>query len=382
MNTLLRIVIFLTLCSVNAVTALADQVHCPPDLPPPSVVTDREVWRFFGGGKSILSTAAVSKSSVYYGDNGGTLYALDRQTGRHRWSFAVPDEDASIRGGIVLLDRKVIFASQSSGVLYALDRGNGDVIWSIDIGAASQKNAFDVNSNTPVVIGRTLYFASKAGSFYAINFKHGTIDWQLDLAVRFSGLPAVVNRTLLVSSDKGLHSIDLRARKENWFHQADNPSSPGVMRNVVAVGTRRTAAGSGSQRTVDGVDVKTGELLWQVPYEATWVTGAVVGKKGTFYVGLSDGKSFEAIDAKSGEIIWSSPTEANVLSRPAIKDDRVYVSAGIFRDRLGFLKAFERNSGEELWSVQGNTFVSSPVLKDGIIYIGNRDGYFYAIRAD
>ena len=382
MKTLLSFAIILALLSLNTTTLLAEHVHCPPDLPPPSIVTDREAWRFYTG-KRILSTAAVSKSSVYFGDNSGTLFALDKRTGRYKWSFEIPEEGARIRGGIVLAEDKVIFASQEAGVLYALNRKSGDVLWRVDVGGTEQINIFDFNSNTPIVVGKTVYFGSKAGSFYAINLKRGTVDWQLDLAVRFYGLPAVKNRTLLISSDKGLHSINLRTRKENWFHLADNPSSPGITRNIVAVGTRRTDGGAGSQRTVDALDITNGELLWQVPYQDTWVTGSVVGKNGTFYVGLSDGRSFEAIDAHTGTIEWSSPTEANVVSRPAIHHNTVYVSSGIVSGgQLGFLKAFERSSGEELWSIQGDTFISSPILDDGIIYIGNRDGYFYAIRAD
>jgi hypothetical protein len=84
------------------------------------------------------------------------------------------------------------------------------------------------------------------------------------------------------------------------------------------------------------------------------------------------------IDRASGEIRWTIDLPYAVMSSPVVVDD-VLIEA----DAEGVVHAWTLAPGtapEPLWSVQLPANVeSTPALWNGRIYVGTRDGYFYAI---
>ncbi len=78
--------------------------------------------------------------------------------------------------------------------------------------------------------------------------------------------------------------------------------------------------------------------------------------------------------------LWSFPTGGEVLSSPVIADGMVYVGS---RDkRLYAFDATCRNACQPLWSfLTGSDIYSSPAVAGGMVYIGSDDGKFYAFDA-
>lgn len=69
-------------------------------------------------------------------------------------------------------------------------------------------------------------------------------------------------------------------------------------------------------------------------------------------------------------------------SSPAVTDDRVYINTGTE------LIAFERQSGEQVWSgslaesgSSNEDLCSSAVVAGDIVYVGSKEGSFYAFEA-
>jgi outer membrane protein assembly factor BamB len=75
---------------------------------------------------------------------------------------------------------------------------------------------------------------------------------------------------------------------------------------------------------------------------------------------------------------WQFKTDGSIKSSPAVVDGVVYVGS-----RDNFLYAIDINSGVKKWSFEtGGDIFSSPAVVDGVVYIGSNDESLYAIDKD
>jgi len=134
---------------------------------------------------------------------------------------------------------------------------------------------------------------------------------------------------------------------------------------------------------LDGVKWKfeTGGEVWPSPVVAD----------GVVYVG-SDDDHLYAVDTGTGEGIWKFQTGDDVHSSPAIADGVVYFGSW---DHTVY--AVDAQTGQEIWKFYTlknmkpadvrrplyDDFSSSPLVVDGVVYVGGVDGSacFYAIDA-
>ena len=73
--------------------------------PAAQVVYGKESWSFNAGGP-IRSTAACNANTIYFGSSNGKFYALDKKSGKIKWSFA---GKYSINSSPALQNGKVFF---------------------------------------------------------------------------------------------------------------------------------------------------------------------------------------------------------------------------------------------------------------------------------
>ncbi|MGH7684230.1 MAG: PQQ-binding-like beta-propeller repeat protein, partial [Vulcanimicrobiaceae bacterium] len=78
-------------------------------------------------------------------------------TGRVLWSTKV---DGTVLGGVVERDGRIYFGD-NGGTLWALDAKSGNVV-----GKLATPNGFNVGS--PVIVGKSLVIGSKSGTIYAM----------------------------------------------------------------------------------------------------------------------------------------------------------------------------------------------------------------------
>ena len=77
------------------------------------------------------------------------------------------------------------------------------------------------------------------------------------------------------------------------------------------------------------------------------------------------------------ELIWKHPTAGVVSSSPVIAEGVLYVGS-----EDGNLFALDAETGEPRWMhPTGDKVYSSPSVTDGILYVGSSDGRLYALRA-
>lgn len=145
--------------------------------------------------------------------------------------------------------------------------------------------------------------------------------------------------------------------------------------------------------------VQLDRIRWRFHAKGAFFSSPTVSN-GAIYIGSDDGSVY-AIRSSNGSIIWKHQTQGRVRSTPAIGDGRVYVSS-----LDGNIYALDANDGRELWhfatggerryvapGIHGivpksemmpdpfDTFLSSPTLSRGIIYVGSGDHSVYALNA-
>jgi hypothetical protein len=100
-----------------------------------------------------------------------------------------------------------------------------------------------------------------------------------------------------------------------------------------------------------------------------------------------------ALDAENGDLAWVYPTELPLGHSPTVVDSVVYV--GGYDRKLHALEAapdpvtlpedsatgYHLND-QVLWTFEAEAgFETNPLVVNGVVYAGNRDGYFYALDA-
>lgn len=180
-----------------------------------------------------------------------------------------------------------------------------------------------------------VYFGAYTGRFYALDPDNGSLIWE-------------------------------------YVHQGGNfvYSDPLVVDNTLFAGST-----DGYMCSFDAV---TGAVRWKFYTGGEGIESPAALKNGILYFGSSNDK-FYAVDEATGELKWIFQTYFNVSTRAIFYDNNV-----IFGSDDGNVYALDAVSGEFRWnySMGGMCNQSSPVLHNGVLFIGSRDKYLHAINAN
>jgi len=145
------------------------------------------------GLAGVASRPAVTGDRVYFGNDNGTFYAIDRASGELVWSYATGSPN--IPSSPVIAEDLVIFGSFDGGV-YGLDLGTGEVRWRYE----SPEGLF---LSSAVLAGGTIYLASLAPpptSLLALDARSGDVVWQLPIGEQTGASPFVDGDTVYIQT--------------------------------------------------------------------------------------------------------------------------------------------------------------------------------------
>ncbi|MCC6486719.1 MAG: PQQ-binding-like beta-propeller repeat protein [Candidatus Hydrogenedentes bacterium] len=92
-----------------------------------STKTGALVWVNEDSNDEVFTTPAVDANRIVFGALGGTIYCLDRETGKTAWKFEAQGEPTSP----VIAGDKVLFAAD--GALHLLDLESGEELWTFAV---------------------------------------------------------------------------------------------------------------------------------------------------------------------------------------------------------------------------------------------------------
>lgn len=199
-------------------------------------------------------------------------------------------------------------------------------------------------------LGGRLLFGTESGSVYALDSRSGAPLWRTSVGSGVASVPAVTGSLVYVTSwNNALHALDLRTGRQRW------------QQNL-------------------GANVGTANY-WDYYSSSPTIAG------GTLYVGSGDGRLY-AIDPRSGHVAWSHAAGSRIRTTPAVSGSTI-----VFGTLSGHVIALDRASGRQLWdfATQGagqpfalnsndsQSVVTAPVIQDGLVIAGGRDGNIYGI---
>jgi len=97
---------------------------------------------------------------------------------------------------------------------------------------------------------------------------------------------------------------------------------------------------------------------------------------GKVFVGTKSGNLY-ALDAKTGKEAWKYASGSAILHTVACADGKVVLAC-----IDGSVRAVSESDGSEVWRFQENqwyAFSAAPLLADGSVFIGQRQGVFFAL---
>ncbi len=136
-----------------------------------------------------------------------------------------------------------------------------------------------------------------------------------------------------------------------------------------------------AQRTGYTTDTVPGpwrlEWVTEFPEETICTRVEAIVANGRVFVGTLQGGLW-AVDRNTGQRLWRQGGFGPIMHSPAWHEGRVLVA-----DAHGSLVALDAHSGNRLWEFRSGRggWVSAPLVWQGVVYAGSRDGFFYAVDA-
>jgi outer membrane protein assembly factor BamB len=400
--TIRQYVIELTLAGARLrVSGLVDdpvemqRVSALPQRRPPlaALPAPQLAWRV-GLGGPLYAPPAVHAERAYVGNADGVMYAVETASGRVAWSFPA---GRPIHGEATVTADAVFFASDN-GRLYRLDRATGKEAWryELDDGRIARilPNPFvfdyDHIAPRPVLADGVLYVGAADGSLHAVDAARGTRIWRFQGEGKARSSAAVQGEAVVFGTlGNRLYQLDRASGREvlRWETTGPVTSTPVFAGEHFIVGDRGSRlAARRPGRT---------EPVWSQPYWGSWIESSVVVQGGIGYVGSGDLFLVSAFDAASGRNLWRAHVGGWVVQRPAVSEERVFVSVSgarrrpaHFLEQTSGLMALDRRDGRILWhwpapSLPG-TFLfgatAAPALAGRHVLCAALDGSLYAFE--
>ncbi|HEY7356849.1 MAG TPA: PQQ-binding-like beta-propeller repeat protein, partial [Ktedonobacterales bacterium] len=310
---------------------------------------------------------------VYIGTQENKIYALDANSGQVMWSAPLGKND--VRNSILpspVVDNGMVYSNSQDGLLYALDARTGNTVWSYQTQALAG----------PTVADGVVYIGSKDGLLSALDAVSGHERWTAQIKGGLLASPVVASGLVyVIGGGNELYALDAQSGHEQWSRAAAGGYPP-----TIADGIAYLALASG---VVYGLDAVSGAPKWVSQRQYTeGFSGSPVVVGDAIYVNSTDG--LFALNRADGNERWiygvpmtSAPT------MPAVVNGTVYVGSGdaptVNNGALSAqpdekLYAIAVASGKAQWAYQlGGEADTTPLVRNGVIYIGANDGTLYAV---
>lgn len=362
-----------------------------PGRPFPEIREDRIIWR--RAGYDNRSTPLADDTSVYFLGRDHQVTALDKDSGRVRWSVVLPVQRGQTVGfGGRLVNGKLILGDQD---IFAVDTRDGTILWRF-----APPAGVDIGRVVPVVWENLVFGGSSNGLLFAADIETGQQRWETRLGTGTfaTWASAVADGVLFVGSTDfdiapnnepqgSVAAIDARTGTILWQRDIPhhvNPDGPtATITPIVAAGVVVAGARDGP---VYAFDRANGEVRWKLepfpfthgfPEASIRDTHDMATCNDIVYVG-STSTFVAAVRAEDGRMLWR--TSGSVASADGVSCD----GRSVFVLRpLGGLQKLDAATGAELWEIRppDNDFWTGVLADGNRVYGGGLDG-LYAVRYD
>lgn len=245
----------------------------------------------------------------------GFLEVTDINTGNLLWTYGIPHE---MYCNPVTKDG-VIYSVTTNGILHALDLATGDELWTLDPQNSSKFN----QSNTPIIIGDTLYFIpGQEANLYAVDLKSQKEKWHIDNLGLNEVVLANKGDTIYAISDNGIVcAINTQQQKLIWKVNLYNDKKYKQLTFGSIDNDALTLFNKNNH--IYRVDLETGNILFDYTYEGNGTITGVSQKDNTIF--FTTGTDLASID-KSGHKFTTYGLGIPVDGNLAVNGDELYLT--------------------------------------------------------
>ena len=325
------------------------------------------------------------------------MYAVEAATGRVAWSFPA---GRPIHGEATVTADAVYFASDN-GRLYRLHRDSGKEAWryELDDGRVARilPNPFvfdyDHIAPRPVLADGVLYVGAADGSLHAVDAARGTRIWRFQGEGKVRSSAAVQGEAVVFGTlGNRIYQLDRASGREirRWETSGPVTEHAGLQRRALHRRRSRQQAGGPAPGTGRaGLEPALLGLVDRVERRRRSAAPAMSARATCSW-------SRPSI-RRSGRNLWRTHVGGWVVQRPALSDDRVFVSVSgarrrpaHFLEQTSGLMALDRRDGRIVWhwpapSLPG-TFLfgvtAAPALSGRHVLCAALDGSLYAFVRD
>ncbi len=234
--------------------------------------------------------------------------------------------------------------------------------------------------SSPAVVNRTVFLTSEDGMVHALDLRTGAEAWNASLgADAGAASPLVIGGAAVVGDLDGvLHALDASTGEQRWVLRTDGPIA-GAAGSAGDLIVAATTLGSAYAVARD-----TGELRWRTALPGG-VSRSVAVTPEAAYFGTSGG-SLVAVRIEDGSIDWETKlADSGDVGTPTTADGLVFAATGLATDDLESIGvvAVDAATGEVRWryASHDHEYVYTPAIVDGRAYIVGKDMSVVALEA-
>ena len=369
---------------------------------------NRLKWRF-QKSPSFLTWCfgfATGEGIVCVANSDRNLYGLDSGTGKQLWTYQLGEKffsSPAICDGIFYIISLKFNGEITDQYLRAIDIKSGRQLWQFKLEFQPSSLIYGSVPSSPVVSQGVVYIGGTDGYLYGIDISSAELVSSFKTTKNMPLTPPAVKDDIIcvASGDGYLYAIELSTGQQKWQYEIGalkpfSPSFPAIANQSVYI--------ISSDNTLHSLNLQTGELFWTFKDRSRCLYAPVINEKAIYVCGSNT--SFYALDIGTGKTLWTFQTgDVKYLSSPVMAGDTIYIGG------QGFLQALDLNTREEIWQfttplpenimlepqfligklgeqilskLTGATFrsekFSTPIIYEGVIYVGCRNGYLYALH--
>lgn len=343
----------------------------------------------------LISLTLLSGCSLFNGEEDvvkmSPLPTVENQfTPNKVWSTSVGDGIGDFYSNLhPAASAGTVYAADRRGTVKAVNADDGKELWKVSL---TEKTGF-FSRNLPALLsggltvdGSHIFIGSEKAKVYALNTNDGSVAWETPVAGEALSRPVVSDGLVLIHTSNGmLQALNSSTGAVKWTVNLDMPalSLRGESAPAVAFGA---AIVGGDNGRVSAVLLEQGQLIWQQRIsQATGVTEidrlsdvdtTPVIINGVVYT-LAYNGSFAALDLRTGQIIWKR--ELGSVHDFIINDNHIYLV-----DQNDRVIALTTDGGVTVWTQSDllHRNLTSPVLYDGYLVVGDAEGYMHWINVN
>jgi outer membrane protein assembly factor BamB len=260
-----------------------------------------------------------------------------------------------------------IFIGSGDGFIYCIDPEKGDLIWKYQSGG--------IVHATPLCTDSLVLTGSFDGYFYALDNNTGALKWKF------------------------------RTVGESYFPVGEIQCGAVLYNNAVIFGSR--------DYNLYALNISTGRGLWNMKEKGSWIIATPIVYEDKLFVGTSDSHRFFALNAGNGDELWSIPLNMRVYGSAVLHEGYLYF--GCFNGKLyrvnpqtgTYRVVFQTPESKKNYSsiyktddtfrddfqlygkdmhknentiLSLGSILSTPVINHDILYFGDANGKFYAVK--